>query len=73
MNEHHHQPDSAAETTALLEYMVKHNTSHTQELQQLADTLREQGKVDACEQLTAAIRQYDNGNAHLAEALRLVK
>lgn len=78
MSEHehnHHLPaaDSAEELTAVLEFMLRHNISHTGELDQLADKLRQTGKTEAADGISAALGKYNEGNSLLAEALRALK
>lgn len=69
---HEHGHESAAspeEKLALLNYMLGHNRSHTEELHDLAHSL-EGAPHDL---LHAAVEAYENGNEKLAEALRLLK
>lgn len=69
-HEHHHGGASTEEEKlALLNYMLGHNRSHTEELHNLAHDL--EGKPG--ELLHAAVEAYENGNEKLAEALRLLK
>ncbi|MBR0412638.1 MAG: hypothetical protein IJI47_03625 [Eubacterium sp.] len=76
MHEHHHHTvnaDSAAELKALVEYMVNHNVSHTEELSQIAAQLKETGNDVASEKTLAAIEEYNKGNALLKDALDKLK
>ncbi len=76
MNEHHHTHENKItdreEMLALLEYMVKHNASHTEELLQLEEYIYAENE-EACASLIRAVEEYKKGNQHLEEALRLIK
>ena len=61
------------ELLALLEYMVKHNASHTDELLQLSKQLDSDENREAYDSVIRAIEEYKKGNAHLSEALNLLK
>ncbi len=73
MHEHHHHhtvsADSKEELKALLEYMVSHNSSHAEELSQIARQLKSLGSDTASEKALAALEEYKKGNALLNEAL----
>ncbi len=69
-HDHHHEIGSAEETKALLEYMVKHNTSHTEELEHLAQHLNGEGKKEAFSLINKALEDYRKGNALISEALK---
>ncbi len=74
MHQHHTvSAESTDELKALLEYTVNHNTSHTDELLQIAKKLGECGKAPAGEKVIAALEEYKKGNALLAEALENLK
>ncbi len=57
------------ELTALMQYMVKHNTAHANELAQLAQKLREIGQSAACEQVLAAVSDFEKGTLRLSAVL----
>ena len=68
-HEHSHAHETKDENTALLHYMLHHNEEHAKELTELAQTLREAGKTAAADQIDAAVKDFDAGNAKLAKAL----
>lgn len=72
---HHHEGaiSQGDELKALLEYMVKHNVSHTEELAALAEQLNADESREAYQDVLKAIEQYKNGNALLSSALALLK
>ena len=51
--------------TALMKYMVGHNTSHTRELMNLAEEFRASGNQMAYQQVMAAVSDYEKGNLRL--------
>jgi hypothetical protein len=57
------------ELMALMKYMVDHNDAHAQELTELADQLRQAGKVRACQQIMDAVANFDIANAQLSAVL----
>ncbi len=57
------------EQTALLAYMVAHNRSHADELHELAHGL----DGEAAELVHAAVDLFNEGNAKLEQALKIVK
>lgn len=73
MHEHEHElhrhgeEPTPEELTALLKYLVKHNTEHTAELTHLAAHLPEGNEAKAL--VTAAAEDYARGNEKLAAAL----
>ncbi|MBQ9530908.1 MAG: hypothetical protein IJR70_02435 [Eubacterium sp.] len=72
MHEHHHHTvnaESEEELKVLVEYMVKHNISHTDELCQIAERLKKDGKNTSAEKTLEAINVYNKGNALLKEVL----
>lgn len=72
MHEHHHHhiaAESDGELKAFLQYMLKHNASHADELKSLAEKLKSSGSALAGEKALAALEQYKKGNALLEEAL----
>ena len=68
-HEHPHGGASPAEQLALLNYMLGHNRSHTEDLHDLAHSL--EGAPG--ELIHAAVEAYERGNEKLAEALDLLK
>lgn len=65
--------DPMAETLALMQYMVKHNTAHAAELAQLAKKLDELGNHAASEQVLAAVSEFEKGNLRLSAVLAALK
>ena len=63
------QAASPEETLALLDYMLSHNKHHTEELHGLAH----QVSANAAQLLQEAVSEYEQCNAKLAEAVRLLK
>ena len=57
------------ELLALMKYMVGHNDAHAQELAELADQLKDAGKVRAYRQIMDAVANYDMVNAQLDAVL----
>lgn len=58
------------ELLALMKYMVGHNDAHAQELAELADQLKNAGKVRAYRQIMDAVANYDMVNAQLDAVLK---
>ena len=54
---------------ALMKYMVGHNTSHANELAQLAKQLDEVGEHTAYEQVMQAVSDFEKGNMRLSTVL----
>ena len=57
------------ELTALMKYMVGHNTAHANELAALAKQLQQAGQTVAYEQVMAAVSDFEKGNLRLATVL----
>lgn len=57
------------ELLALMKYMANHNTSHANELAQLAAQLEKAGSHAAYEQVMAAVSDYEKGNMRLQAVL----
>ena len=53
-----------------MKYMVGHNDAHAQELAELADQLKDAGKVRAYRQIMDAVANYDMVNAQLDAVLK---
>lgn len=68
MHEHHsHNHTDENELIALLRYLVKHNTEHTSELEELCS----QTDSDEIKALIGdAVSDYSKGNEKLAQALK---
>ena len=60
------------ENVALLDFMLHHNIHHAEELEELAGKLREIGKPEAAERISAAVTLFGQGNDELSEALMLI-
>ncbi len=75
--EHHYDYSSTQETpleetTALLDYMVHHNQTHTQELKEAAMPLKDSHK--ACfRKIEGALALFEQANRELEEALSLLR
>lgn len=69
-HEHDHGETPMEELLALMEFMVNHNDAHAQELAELADQLREAGKVRAYKQIMDVVANFDMVNAQLGGILR---
>ena len=57
------------ELLALMKYMVGHNTSHANELAQLAVQFQKTGNAMAYEQVMAAVSDFEKGNMRLSAIL----
>ena len=57
------------ELLALMKYMVGHNTSHANELAQLAVQFQKAGNAMAYEQVMAAVSDFEKGNMRLSAIL----
>ena len=65
----HHEHSPMEELTALMKYMVGHNTAHANELAELARKLEEAGNHVAFEQVMAAVSDFEKGNMRLSAVL----
>ncbi len=71
---HDHGPMASKEqAVALLNYTYMHNTSHADELVKLAEKLISFGHQDAAAKVEAAKSSFEQGNALLSEALKMLK
>ena len=61
--------DPRTEIVALMNYMVKHNASHANELVTLAGKLRETGDTAAAAQVMEAVSDFEKGNMRLSAVL----
>jgi len=57
------------ELTALMKYMVGHNSAHAKELADLAGQLDKAGNHAAFEQVMAAVSDFEKGNLRLSLVL----
>ena len=57
------------ELMALMQYMVKHNAAHANELANLAKKLGDLGDKMAYEQVMLAVSDYEKGNLRLSTIL----
>lgn len=71
-HDHTHSSDGAPmdELLALMKFMVSHNDAHAQELAELADQLKDVGKVRAYQQIMDAVANFDMVNAQLDAVLK---
>ena len=65
--------DPMAELVALMDYMVKHNTAHANELAQLAKRLGDMGNRVAFDQVMSAVSDFEKGNMRLTAVLASLK
>lgn len=70
---HEHQHEHGNKTEALLAYMLEHNQHHAEELQEVADTLEQEGYQEAAAQIREGVAEFQKGNIHLGKALEYVK
>ena len=78
MSEHTHEhdhniPDSEEKIVAVMDYTLKHNISHEDELLKLAEKLKGLGKDGAASKVAEASEFFSKGNALLGEALENLK
>ena len=66
-HEHTHMP--LEHLTALMKYMVNHNTAHMKELTGLSDQLERTGQRNVVEKVKAAVAAFEQGNGLLSDAL----
>ena len=57
------------ELMALMKYMVGHNTSHANELENLAKQLQDLGETAAYDQIMLAVSDFEKGNLRLSTVL----
>ena len=72
-HEHGHEIMSKEETLASLEYMLKHNRHHTDELRELAHNLEHLDMAAAAKALRDSAEEYDKANDKLDAALAAAK
>ena len=77
MQEHHHHhkvvSENPEEMKALLEYMLSHNISHSEEIAQIARQLTKTGNEQAGEKTLSALEKYNQGNELLRQAIESLK
>ncbi len=66
---HHHSIDTPEKLKALIEHMLHHNESHTDELEEIIELLKEHDKPDTASYIEAAVTEYNDGNKLLQKAL----
>ncbi len=69
---HAHSHQSPEESVALLTYMIDHNKHHGEDLHEVYHALESAGKTAAAEALHKAMHLYEDANAELEEALKLL-
>ena len=72
-HEHHHDIMSKAETLATLDYMLKHNRHHAEEMRELAHNLEHLELQEAADAVKESAGIYDRGSDKLEDALKLLK
>ncbi len=63
-------PSELNKLTALLNYTVKHNREHAEELEDLAREAKQAGMSDAYTHLMRGVEQMNNASENLKKALR---
>ncbi len=61
------------EIVTMLDYMIRHNAHHVEELAQLAEDARTQGLMGVSDLLLESGRLFEHGNAQLDAALKLLR
>ena len=61
--------DPKAELVAVMQYMVKHNTAHAQELAALANKIKQLGDTTGYAQVMVAVSDFEKGNMRLSAVL----
>ena len=69
---HTHAHQSPEESVALLTYMIDHNKHHGEDLHEVYHALEHAGKTEAANALHKAMHLYEDANAALEEALKLL-
>ncbi|MDR3315002.1 MAG: hypothetical protein LBS98_00745 [Coriobacteriales bacterium] len=73
-NLHTHQhPVGQNETSALLGYLIEHNTQHTDELLTLAGDAQQNGLVEVAKRIEAGATLYRSGTEELVKAHALLR
>ncbi|MDR0877573.1 MAG: hypothetical protein LBN21_05930 [Treponema sp.] len=68
---HDHLTDPA-KIKALLEFMIEHNKQHGEEIADLAHSLYHAGQNEAADLLGNGVKDFENGNEKLIEALAIL-
>ncbi len=63
---------ASEELKTLIAYLIKHNESHTKELEELSVALKDEGNKEAYEAVLKAIESYKKGNKELASSLEKI-
>ena len=73
--EHHHHEgeEKKDENLILLTYMHQHNEQHTDELEEMVQKLEDGGYGEEAEEIRKGVAAFQEGNAHLGQALELLK
>ncbi len=66
------ETNNKEELIALINYLINHNEHHNEELEELANSLKEVDH-DAYLKVQDAIKSFKEGNAHLSSALSDLK
>lgn len=69
----HQQHVGKDETLALLAYMLEHNEHHAAELQEMSETLEQNGYKEAADEIREGVSYFRKGNTHLVCAIGNVK
>lgn len=69
----HQQRGGKDETLALLAYLLEHNEHHAAELQEMSETLEQNGYKGAADEIREGVSCFRKGNTHLACAIDNVK
>ena len=64
--DHSHGETPVEELLALMKFMVSHNDAHAQELAELAQQLKDMGKLRFYDQIMDAVSNFDMANAQLS-------
>ena len=64
--DHSHGDTPTEELLALMKFMVSHNDAHAQELAELAQQLKDMGKLRFYDQIMDAVSNFDMANAQLS-------
>ena len=74
---HHHDHDASAaskeEAVALLGYMVAHNEHHSEELAELAETMRSMDMASIAAEIEDSLADFKEGNLKLRAAFAMLQ
>lgn len=65
--------DEKTKLRTLLNYLVKHNKEHSQEVREWADKVKAMGEVKVAEEMLQASRAMDTASGLLAQSLKRLK